>query len=287
MKKRIALLIAALSAVIVFRGTLLARITGTQPTSPDIFCTGPDGAEVCIDASGNIVPTTSNDASAGSSSLRWSNVFTTLLNASGAATLGGTLDVTGAVTFTDGLETGDIDDSAITSNKLTSSAVTNAKIAADAVTSDKIPAATIGTVEILDSAVTSDKVTAGAVTNVKLGADAVTSDKILAGSVGTPEIVDSVVTSAKLASDSVTLAKIVDSVITSAKLAGNSVAGAAIIDGVISSPKLASSAVSSGKFQGMSGTSASGKMLCAKDNGDIGSCTLASSSVGMVCDICN
>ena len=51
-----------------------ARITGTQPTNADVACWGPDGAEVCIDASGNTVPTTDNDTTSGSSSLRWATV---------------------------------------------------------------------------------------------------------------------------------------------------------------------------------------------------------------------
>lgn len=74
-----------------------ARITGTQPTNADAWCAGPSGAEVCVDSSGNVVPTTTDDASSGSSSYRWSNVFTTLLNVSGASTLTGAL---GATTIT-------------------------------------------------------------------------------------------------------------------------------------------------------------------------------------------
>ena len=55
-------------------GQLMARITGTQPTNADIVCFGPDGAELCADSSGNWVPTTNNDTSLGTSSLRFSDV---------------------------------------------------------------------------------------------------------------------------------------------------------------------------------------------------------------------
>ncbi len=68
---------------------------------------------------------------------------------------------------------------------------------------------------------------------------------------------------------------------------GQGIPTASIDNSAITSPKLASTAVSSGKFQGMGGASASGKLLCGKANGDIGSCTTASSAVGTVCDICN
>ena len=60
--------------VIVAEKSIHARITGTQPTVADIACGGPDGAEGCFDSSGNIVPTTDNDTTLGSSSLRWSDV---------------------------------------------------------------------------------------------------------------------------------------------------------------------------------------------------------------------
>lgn len=52
-----------------------ARITGTQPTNADVACWGPDGSEICVDASGNVVPTTSNDTTIGTSSLLFSNIY--------------------------------------------------------------------------------------------------------------------------------------------------------------------------------------------------------------------
>ena len=77
MKKALQLfgLFLVVSVIIgVQKGVIYARITGTQPTNADIWCVGPSGAEVCVDASGNTVPTTDNDAASGTSSLRWSDV---------------------------------------------------------------------------------------------------------------------------------------------------------------------------------------------------------------------
>ena len=68
-------LIACLALfVIIAERAIHARITGTQPTVADIACWGPDGAEGCLDSSGNFVPTTDNDTTLGSSTLRWSDV---------------------------------------------------------------------------------------------------------------------------------------------------------------------------------------------------------------------
>ncbi len=50
-----------------------ARITGDPPSAADSWCTGPSGKEVCVNE-GNLVPTTNNNSSLGSSSLKWSDV---------------------------------------------------------------------------------------------------------------------------------------------------------------------------------------------------------------------
>ena len=54
-----------------------ARVTGTAPasTSPDTWCMGRSGAEVCIDRDGNFIPTTDNDTTLGTSSLRWATIY--------------------------------------------------------------------------------------------------------------------------------------------------------------------------------------------------------------------
>ena len=82
---------------------LLARITGTQPTSADIACWGPDGAEACVQDGGGLVPTTDNDAPLGTSSLRWSDVRSL------DATFGDDVTVSDDLTVTDDANiTGDL-----------------------------------------------------------------------------------------------------------------------------------------------------------------------------------
>jgi len=50
-----------------------ARLTGTA--SDDIFCVGPSGAEICVDAYGNLIPTTNDDTDLGTSSLQWQDGY--------------------------------------------------------------------------------------------------------------------------------------------------------------------------------------------------------------------
>lgn len=64
-----------------------ARLTGTNPTgaNADTWCEGPRGAEVCVDYQGDVLSTTNNDATLGTSSLRWSDVETIGLNTGGGS----------------------------------------------------------------------------------------------------------------------------------------------------------------------------------------------------------
>lgn len=102
MKKALNLL--ALVAVAGFLGLAAhvanARITGTQPTDADIACWGPEGAEACVDASGNVIPTTDNDTTLGTASLRWATVNALDLDAGDDLKVSGDLFKTMASTVT-------------------------------------------------------------------------------------------------------------------------------------------------------------------------------------------
>lgn len=67
------LLIVSL-AMLIKQGYVYARLTGTPPTSADIFCVGPTSLEVCVDASANLVPTTTGIGSLGTSSLKFNTI---------------------------------------------------------------------------------------------------------------------------------------------------------------------------------------------------------------------
>ena len=93
MKKSLSLCLLLLSSLLVLgvsSGRVFARITGTEPGT-DISCWGPSGAEVCIDVSGNLLPTTDNDTTLGTSALRWATAY--ILD----ITVGDDLSVTGDI----------------------------------------------------------------------------------------------------------------------------------------------------------------------------------------------
>lgn len=78
----------AVLAFLLMASTAWGRITAPSPGQRDSFCAGSRGAEACIDQSGNVLPTTDNSSTSGSSSLRWSNIYgvntnVTNLNVSG------------------------------------------------------------------------------------------------------------------------------------------------------------------------------------------------------------
>lgn len=64
----------------------------------------------------DLVPSTNGARDIGSSSLRWQDVFSTTVNTSGAATIGGNLDVTGNVTIGGSITIGDADTDNISVN---------------------------------------------------------------------------------------------------------------------------------------------------------------------------
>lgn len=72
MKRIIAL---AVMGVFAFANISSARVTNATPDERDIFCVGPSGAEICVDASGNLIPTTDDDADLGTSSLQFKDVY--------------------------------------------------------------------------------------------------------------------------------------------------------------------------------------------------------------------
>ena len=98
-----ALAVVLLVLVVCSPTNIFARLTG-QTTQRDQWCTGVSGAEVCVDSSGNFIPTTDDDTDLGTSALQWKDVYidgtlyVDAISNSGALT-GTTLNATGAVTF--------------------------------------------------------------------------------------------------------------------------------------------------------------------------------------------
>lgn len=86
---------------ILLSSSAFSRITGTLPSADDIFCVGPSGAEVCVDASGNWIPTTDDNQDLGTSSFKWKNLYLSgTTTSSGDLTVTGTLDLTGSLNVT-------------------------------------------------------------------------------------------------------------------------------------------------------------------------------------------
>ena len=76
MKKTLQLAGVLLCTILLFEVSperIFARITGTT-VNPET-CWGDGGEEVCVDSSGNVISTTDNDASLGTTSLLWSTVL--------------------------------------------------------------------------------------------------------------------------------------------------------------------------------------------------------------------
>jgi hypothetical protein len=77
MKKIVFLILAIFTIVgieMAINQNLFARVTSSAQDS-DIACWGPSGAEVCVDSSGNLIPTTDDDTDLGTSTLQWQDGY--------------------------------------------------------------------------------------------------------------------------------------------------------------------------------------------------------------------
>ncbi len=80
MKKSLRLLALLGCAILVLgisTGKIYARVSGS---GSDSWCVGPSGAEICVDTSGNLLPTTDNDTTLGTSALRFATAYVLDLN---------------------------------------------------------------------------------------------------------------------------------------------------------------------------------------------------------------
>lgn len=68
------LILCGVLVLAVTSGRVFARLAGTDPGT-DVWCVGISGAEVCVDSSGNFLPSTDNDTTLGTSSLRWATAY--------------------------------------------------------------------------------------------------------------------------------------------------------------------------------------------------------------------
>lgn len=90
------LVFCAIMLVGIGSGRVYARLTGTNPGT-DVHCVGISGAEICVDVSGNLIPTTNNDTTLGTSSLQFANAYLVDATISGDLTVADQLTVSGPV----------------------------------------------------------------------------------------------------------------------------------------------------------------------------------------------
>ena len=161
----------------------------------------------------------------------------------------GTNAVTSTKINSGAVSTDKIANYAVTADKLANDSVVTNKIKDGAVTTDKINASAVTTVKIADSAVTTAKIADGTITNDKLANDsvdtaniingAVTSDKIADGAVDTAQLAYAAVTQDNIDSGAVGTNELENASVTAIKLANNSVISAKIANGAVTADKLA------------------------------------------------
>lgn len=131
------------------------------------------------------------------------------------------------------MKTDDINDQAITKDKIRDGNVTTEKLAEGAVSTDKIPDGAIKTEKIADENVTTSKLADGAVSASKIADQNVTKEKIA----------DQSVDNSKLSPEAVTYDKVKDKAIITEKLNDRSVTTEKVEEKAITNPKLGDQSV--------------------------------------------
>lgn len=131
------------------------------------------------------------------------------------------------------MKTDDINDQAITKDKIRDGNVTTEKLADGAVSTDKLPDGAIKTSKIADENITTEKLAEGAVETSKIADQNVTSEKIA----------DQSVDNSKLSPEAVTYDKIKDRAIITEKLNDRAVTTEKVEEKAITNPKLGNQSV--------------------------------------------
>ncbi len=131
------------------------------------------------------------------------------------------------------MKTDDINDQAITKDKIRDGNVTTEKLADGAVSTDKLPDGAIKTSKIADENITTEKLAEGAVETSKIADQNVTSEKIA----------DQSVVNSKLSPEAVTYDKVKDKAIITEKLNDRAVTTEKVEERAITNPKLGNQSV--------------------------------------------
>lgn len=151
------------------------------------------------------------------------------------------------VNKTDQLDTTQIADKAVTTEKLENESVTAEKLDAASVTTDKVADANITTSKLADSSVETDKINNKAVTTEKLNDQSVNNSKIAPNAVTSEKIKNESIITEKLNDRAVTTEKVEEKAITNTKLGDQSVDGRVVREASLETKHLANESVTTDK----------------------------------------
>ena len=117
----------------------------------------------------------------------------------------GTIDLTGAVTFSDLSTSGK---TSINGGNIITNSITADQISSEAITADKIASKAITTGKIASKAIKTSKINSGAITADKIASETITADKIASGTITADKIASGTITADKIASGTITADKV-------------------------------------------------------------------------------
>ncbi len=156
-----------------------------------------------------------------------------------------------------GITTTQLNDDAVTSDKIADGTITESDINNSAINTDQLADNAVTSAKIVDGTITGSDIQNSAVGSTQLADDSITSAKIVDGTITGSDIQNSAVGSTQLADDSITSAKIVDGTIT----------GSDIQNSAIGATQLADDSITPSKLAGNPGNGTAGESLISKGDG--------------------
>lgn len=142
------------------------------------------------------------------------------------------------------IQTRDIKNGAVTTEKLSDNSITNEKLADGSITGDKLRDDSVSGEKLADGSVSSEKLADGAISGEKLADNAISGEKLADGSVSGAKLEDGAVGAEKMAADAVSESKLQDGAVTNEKIADEAVTNEKIADGAVHDRHIAPGAIS-------------------------------------------
>lgn len=150
--------------------------------------------------------------------------------------------------WTTAVDSGDLANNSVSTEKLVDGSVSGVKIVNNAIDANKLADNSVTTVKLVDGTISTVKLANGAINSSKLSDNAVTTTKLVDGSVANEKIANGAINAAKISDNVITTQKLVDGTVTGVKISDDTITGAKIKANTITGDKIVANTINTNKL---------------------------------------